>query len=89
MDENKPDFDLTVINPDIIRWHMPQYVSGPKAVNETNTFEVYNFLNGTHKSIEGLIFPFYHFVRVVDSSPGICSERSMERKCTVRADANR
>ncbi|KAJ4299894.1 hypothetical protein N0V90_005141 [Kalmusia sp. IMI 367209] len=66
MDENKPNFDLTVINPDIIIGPMLQYVPGPKGVNETNTFAVYSFLNGTHKSIEGLKFPFYHFVDVRD-----------------------
>lgn len=41
---------------------MLQPVHGPKNVNETNEFAVYNFLNGTYKQIEGLKFPFYHFV---------------------------
>jgi hypothetical protein len=62
MSEHKPEFDLTVINPDIIIGPMFQNVPGPKNVNETNMFAVYNFLNGTYKSIDGLTFPFYHFV---------------------------
>jgi hypothetical protein len=62
MEEQKPVFDLTVINPDIIIGPMLQPVPGPKAVNETNRFAVYNFMNGVYKKIEGLTFPFYHFV---------------------------
>jgi nucleoside-diphosphate-sugar epimerase len=62
LEDSKPAFDLTVINPDIIIGPMLQPVHGPKSVNETNNFAVYNFLNGTYKQIEGLTFPFYHFV---------------------------
>lgn len=58
----KPVFDFTVINPDIIIGPMIQPVDGPKHVNETNSFACYSFLNGTHKDIEKLRFPFYHFV---------------------------
>lgn len=63
IEDHKPQFDLTVINPDIIIGPMLQYVPSPKSVNETNMFAIYNFMNGTYKSIEGLTFPFYHFVR--------------------------
>jgi nucleoside-diphosphate-sugar epimerase len=68
LEDNKPSFDLTVINPDIIIGPMLQPVNGPKNVNETNEFAIYNFLNGTYKHIEGLTFPFYHFVDVRDVS---------------------
>ena len=64
MDETKPAFDLTVINPDIVIGPMLHPVPSPQAVNETNKFAVYNFLNGTHKTIEDVTFPFYHFVRI-------------------------
>ncbi|KAG0652746.1 putative oxidoreductase [Hyphodiscus hymeniophilus] len=60
----KPVFDLTVINPDIIIGPMLQPVDGPKHVNETNNFACYNFFNGTYKDITKLTFPFYHFVDV-------------------------
>ena len=63
MDENKPAFDLTVINPDTVIGPMLHPVPAPESVNETNRFAIYNFMNGTHKSIEGVSFPFYHFVR--------------------------
>lgn len=62
LEDKKPTFDLTVINPDIIIGPMLQPVHGPRNVNETNEFAVYNFLNGTYKEIESLKFPFYHFV---------------------------
>jgi nucleoside-diphosphate-sugar epimerase len=63
MEDAKPSFDLTVINPDIIIGPMIQPVPKATSVNETNKFAVYNFFNGTYKGIEGLTFPFYHFVR--------------------------
>ncbi|KAF2635894.1 NAD(P)-binding protein [Massarina eburnea CBS 473.64] len=66
MEENKPAFDLVVINPDIIIGPMLQHVPGPRNVNETNTFAVYNFLNGTYTDIDKVKFPFYHFVDVRD-----------------------
>ena len=65
MDENKPVFDLTVINPDIVIGPMLQPVPSPQSVNETNRFTIFNFLNGTNKSIEDVTFPFYHFVRIL------------------------
>lgn len=63
MDENTPAFDLTVINPDIVLGPMLHPVSGPKSVNETNRFAIYNFIDGTHTDIESVRFPYYHFVR--------------------------
>ena len=64
MEENKPGFDLAVINPDIVIGPMLHPVPGPSSVNETNKFAIYAFLDGTHKSIEPVAFPFYHFVRL-------------------------
>jgi nucleoside-diphosphate-sugar epimerase len=62
MKQAKPTFDMVVINPDIIIGPMIQPVPRPSSVNETNRFAVYDFLNGTYKTIDGLTFPFYHFV---------------------------
>jgi len=62
---NKPVFDLTVINPDIIIGPMLQPIDSPKHVNETNAFACYDFFNGKYKDVENLRFPFYHFVRPV------------------------
>lgn len=62
----KPSFDLAAINPDIVLGPMLQPVPGPKNVNETNAFAIYNFLNGTYKDIDTLFFPFYHWVDVRD-----------------------
>jgi nucleoside-diphosphate-sugar epimerase len=64
MESTKPNFDLTVINPDLIIGPMIQTVSKASSVNETNKFAVYNFFNGSYQSIEKLTFPFYHFVRM-------------------------
>lgn len=61
--ENKTAFDLTVINPDIVLGPMLHPVPGPKSVNETNRFAIYNFMDGTHTNIESVRFPYYHFVR--------------------------
>ncbi|KAL5585591.1 hypothetical protein FOVSG1_014980 [Fusarium oxysporum f. sp. vasinfectum] len=66
MKEKTPSFDLAVINPDIITGPMIHPMSGAKSVNETNRFAIYNFLDGTHQQIEGVEFPFYHFVDVRD-----------------------
>ena len=63
VDENNPAFDLTVINPDIVIGPMLHPVSGPKSINETNRFAIYNFMDGTHTDIESVRFPYYHFVR--------------------------
>ncbi|KAF2669921.1 NAD(P)-binding protein [Microthyrium microscopicum] len=68
MEENKPAFDLTVLNPQIIIGPMLQPVSKPESFNETNIFAVYNFLNGAYKKVEDLKFPFYHFIDVRDVS---------------------
>lgn len=64
MQKNNPHFDLAVINPDIIIGPMIHPISGPNSVNETNRFAIYSFLDGTHGQIEGVEFPFYHFVSV-------------------------
>lgn len=63
MDTNKPNFDLTVINPDIITGPMIHPISGPSSINETNHFAIASFIDGTHKTVEDVRFPFYHFVR--------------------------
>lgn len=62
MKEEKPTFDMAVINPDVIIGPMLQQVSSPKSVNETNMFAVYNFLNGTYTNMDDVKFPFYDFV---------------------------
>ena len=63
MDENKPVFDLTIINPDIVTGPMLHPVPAPQSVNETNKFAIYSFMDGTHETIEDVLFPYYHFVR--------------------------
>lgn len=62
MKSESPSFDLVVINPDIITGPMIHPISGPKSINETNQVAVANFINGTYKQVEGVTFPFYHFV---------------------------
>lgn len=62
MKENTTSFDLAVINPDIIIGPMIHPISGPKSINETNHFAIASFIDGTHKEIDGVTFPFYHFV---------------------------
>ena len=64
MEDHKTAFDLTVLNPDIVLGPMLHPVSGPKSVNETNRFAIFNFLNGTYTNIESVRLPYYHFVRV-------------------------
>ncbi|KAJ5414832.1 NAD dependent epimerase/dehydratase [Penicillium cosmopolitanum] len=64
--EDKPSFDLSVINPDIITGPMLHPISGPSSINETNHFAIAGFIDGTYKQIEGVTFPFYHFVDVRD-----------------------
>jgi hypothetical protein len=60
-----PCFDLVVINPDIITGPMIHPISGAKSINETNHFAIASFIDGTHQQIEGVTFPFYHFVSVI------------------------
>lgn len=62
MKQNTTSFDLAVINPDIIIGPMTQPISGPKSINETNHFAIASFIDGTHNDIDGVTFPFYHFV---------------------------
>jgi len=64
--KNDPVFDLVVINPDIIIGPIIHPISGPGSINETNKFAISSFLDGTHRQIEGVTFPFYHFVDVRD-----------------------
>lgn len=62
MKSESPCFDMAVINPDIITGPMIHPISGPKSINETNQFAIASFINGTYKQVEGVTFPFYHFV---------------------------
>lgn len=62
MKSNSPCFDLVVINPDIITGPMIHPISGPKSINQTNQFAIASFIDGTHPQVEGVTFPFYHFV---------------------------
>lgn len=66
MQANSPSFDIAVINPDIIIGPMIHPVLGPKSINQTNQFAIASFIDGTHPKIEGVTFPFYHFVDVRD-----------------------
>lgn len=59
-------FDMVSINPDIIIGPLIQPVKSKKNVNETNEFAVYSFVNGAHKHVKDVQFPFYHFVDVRD-----------------------
>jgi quinol-cytochrome oxidoreductase complex cytochrome b subunit len=38
---------------------------GPEDTLSTNAFPVWTFLNGAHKSIDGLKFPAWYFVSLV------------------------
>ncbi|OXV05421.1 hypothetical protein Egran_06811 [Elaphomyces granulatus] len=66
MHNNETGFDLTAICPDIIIGPMIHTMFGPKSVNVTNRFAIYNFIDGTHKKIDGVTFPFWHYVDVRD-----------------------
>jgi nucleoside-diphosphate-sugar epimerase len=59
-------FDMVAINPDIIIGPLIQPVRSTKNINETNEFAVYSFIDGTHKAVDVVRFPFYHFVDVRD-----------------------
>jgi len=62
MEQNKPAFDLAVINPDITIGPMIHPIDGPESINQTNRFAIASFIDGTHETIEDVRFPFYHFV---------------------------
>lgn len=62
LEENKTSFDMTVINPDVVIGPMIQNVSDPGRINATNSFTIYNFLDGTRTGVEGWELPFYSFV---------------------------
>ncbi|GFG00990.1 putative uncharacterized oxidoreductase C513.07 [Aspergillus lentulus] len=66
MKTNRPNFDLTVINPGIIIGPMIYPISGPSSINETNHFAIASFIDGTHSAVEDVRFPFHHFVDVRD-----------------------
>ncbi|KND89016.1 putative uncharacterized oxidoreductase [Tolypocladium ophioglossoides CBS 100239] len=86
MDENETAFDLTIINPDIVIGPMLHPVPGPHFINETNKFAIYSFMDGTHRAIGPVLFPFYHFVDVRDvakahvlamTAPGASNKRML------------
>lgn len=58
MKTRKPSFDLTVINPDIITGPLIHPIAGPGLINETNHFAIASFIDGTHKTVEDVRFPF-------------------------------
>jgi nucleoside-diphosphate-sugar epimerase len=62
MQRNSPPFDLVALNPDIIIGPMIHPISGAQSINQTNHFAIASFIDGTHKQVEGVIFPFWHFV---------------------------
>lgn len=62
MKKESPSFDLVVINPGVITGPMIHPISGPKSINATNQFAIGGFIDGTYEQIEGVTFPFYHFV---------------------------
>lgn len=64
METEKPCFDLTVINPDIITGPMIHPISGKRSINETNHFAIASFIDGTNTIVEDVRFPFYHFVGI-------------------------
>ncbi|GJP88382.1 hypothetical protein CBS63078_6696 [Aspergillus niger] len=66
MQANNPNFDLTVINPDIITGPMIHPITGKGSINETNHFAIASFIDGTNSKVEDVRFPFYHFVDVRD-----------------------
>jgi len=68
LDKEKPVFDLTVINPDIIIGPMIQPIQEAKSVNTTNVFACYSFFNGERakEDISKTILPYWHFVDVRD-----------------------
>lgn len=83
MEQSTSSFDLVVINPDIITGPMVHPISGPKSINETNQFAIANFIDGTHKEIYGVTFPFYHFVscppRLTSSPSGKMQTENREK----------
>ncbi|KAF7510316.1 hypothetical protein GJ744_006812 [Endocarpon pusillum] len=66
VEDKKPVFDLTSINPIVITGPMLQPISGPKSVTGTNKSFVYSFMDGEYKQIDSVKFPFYHHVDVRD-----------------------
>lgn len=81
MEEQKPAFDLTVINPDIIIGPMVHHIEDQKSINQTNHFAIASFIDGTHKEIEGVTFPFYHFVSVIQECHRMILMGSITGRC--------
>lgn len=75
MKQNTTSFDLAVISPDIIIGPMAHPISGPKSINQTNHFAIASFIDGTHKEIDGVTFPFYHFVSCPSLHPSRLAKR--------------
>jgi len=44
---------------------MIQPFSGPQSIYQTNHLAIASFIDGTHKQVEGVTFPFYHFVSYI------------------------
>lgn len=82
VEENKTAFDLTVINPDVVIGPMLHPVAGPRSVNESNRFVIYNFMDGTYEIIGSVRFPFYHFVSL-NLSPTYEEMSSHTTSCQV------
>jgi hypothetical protein len=82
VEENKTAFDLTVINPDVVIGPMLHPVAGPRSVNESNRFVIYNFMDGTYEIIGSVRFLFYHFVSL-NLSPTYEEMSSHTTSCQV------
>lgn len=82
MEEQKPAFDLTVINPDIIIGPMIHYIEDQKSINLTNHFAIASFIDGTHREIDGVTFPFYHSVSVIQECHKMILMGSITGRCT-------
>jgi nucleoside-diphosphate-sugar epimerase len=67
MTTEKPSFDITVLNPYVIMGPMVHAVHKAEDIPSTNVFPVWNFLNGTYTTIEGLKFPAWWFVSLTSS----------------------
>jgi hypothetical protein len=63
---------------------MLQPIDGPKHVNETNSFAVYNFFNGKYKDVENLRFPYYHFVCTCSCKYTLNNRLKVSKKVDVR-----
>lgn len=62
METRKPTFDVTVLNPYVTIGPILHPLAGPENVPNMVQFPVSNFLNGTYKDIDTVMFPAWHFV---------------------------